>query len=194
MSVFDPSNTVESLLASEHGPNTTVDQEELSRCLDLHAQVPAARPDHIIRFLRARDGNIEKAKAMLDKHLAWRTEMQLPFDPESDTKLKEELLKNKIVLHGKDNDGHQLVIIRGHLLGKHTYDDIEVARRAVIHLMEYFESNIEPLAKATVFFSKIDTSSKNNDTDCKLGYMCCRTGPCTECAQRSVFAARIVDV
>jgi hypothetical protein len=171
-STLDPSATIESLLASEHGEGTKVDQDELKLCNELKAAVPAARADQVIRFLRARKGSVEKAQAMLEKHQEWRQEMKLPWSS-LDEEVTAELRKHKIVFHGKDHDGRQLVIIRGKLLGKHTYHDIDVARRAVVHIMEHFENRVEPLGKATIIFSKIDAGSKNIDTDCEYARVDC---------------------
>jgi len=72
--------------------------EELEKAKDLHTRVPNARVSQIVRFLRARDGNVQVAEEFLKAHLEWRKKIfPLPMDL-----VKKEVKKNKYVLYCKD--------------------------------------------------------------------------------------------
>jgi hypothetical protein len=171
----DPSVTLEHVVESGGG-----DAEELRRCRELQGLLPAARPDQIVRFLRARKGNVQAAAKMLEKHLEWRAQNIVPaLNPHNDEELKEELLKHKIVFFGTDMQGRKVVVLRGRLCGKHTYKDIEIARRALFQIGELMESRCEPLEKVTVLSSCVDLQQRNNDLDCESMHACMLAPPCT---------------
>jgi hypothetical protein len=159
----DPSVTLEYVIESGGG-----DAEELRRSKELQSLLPTARPDQIVRFLRARKGDVHAAATMLEKHLEWRAQNIVPpLNPAEDDELKEELLKHKFVLFGRDMQGNMIIVLRGRLTGKHTYKDIEIAKRALFQLGEVMESRCEPLEKVTVLSSKRGAVRKNTDVDCE---------------------------
>lgn len=160
---------------SSHDPSVQlkdvcVDAVELAMCNTLRARVadagagagavPAPRPDQLVRFLRARDGDVDKACEMLSKHLAFRAKLPLLR-----CEVQEELRKNKVVLYGKCREGRHLVVVRTRLMGKHTYDDLDTCRVALVLLAEYLESILAPTEKITVMFSRKESTRANVDLD-----------------------------
>jgi hypothetical protein len=175
----DPDVTLEDVVASGGG-----DADEYRRSKGVHNLVPTARPDQVVRFLRARNGNVDAAAKMLRKHLEWRAEHidGGKVNPENDALLKDELLKNKFCFYGRDLAGHHVVILRSRLLGKHTYKDLRVAQRALIQLAEYMESILEPLEKITVIVPKTGDTMRNSDLDCECQLLlACVSGRCCCC-------------
>jgi hypothetical protein len=164
----DPSVTLEYVVECGGG-----DEEELRLSKELHRRLPTARPDQVVRFLRARKGNVDIAAKMLGKHLEWRSQNLLPpVDPQKEDGLKEEILKAKICFFGTDTQGRKVVVLRGRLLGKHTYANLHIAKRALYQMGEVMESRCEPLEKVTILSSGRDTTHRNNDFDCKFLAWC----------------------
>jgi hypothetical protein len=166
---------------SSHDPSVQlkdvcIDATELALCNQLRARVadagaragegtgagalPASRPDQLVRFLRARDGDVDKACEMLSKHLAFRAKLPLLRG-----EVQEELRKNKIVLYGKCREGRHVVVVRTRLMGKHTYDDLDTCQVALVLLAEYLESILAPTEKITVIFSRKESQRANLDLD-----------------------------
>lgn len=106
-----------------------VEGEELTACLELAALLPSARPDQVVRFLRARKGNVADARTMLEGHLKWRAET-LPVTCDAD--VVEELEKKKYCFSGEDKDGRKVIVVRSRLMGKHTYSSMEVCEQRFV--------------------------------------------------------------
>ncbi len=154
---------------SSHDPavrlaDVCLDAAELALCEQLRARVSAGsvtpRPDQLVRFLRARDGDVDRACEMLSKHLAFRAKLPLLTN-----EVQEELRKNKIVFYGKCCEGRHLAVVRTRLMGKHTYDSLETCQVALVLLAEYLESQLGPTEKISVIFSRKDSERKNVDLD-----------------------------
>ncbi|CAM9969298.1 unnamed protein product [Scytosiphon promiscuus] len=67
----------------------------------------------LVRYLRARDGNIEKAAAMLTATLEWRRDFGLPemLSKEMDV-MRKENATGKMYLSGRDKQGRPLLVMR----------------------------------------------------------------------------------
>lgn len=78
------------------------------------ARHPAAKPFTLLRFLKAREGDVEKASAMYAAHCEWVTSRPVA--------LPEAGVKDRVCYAAKerDVDGNALVIYRGKVL--HTYN------------------------------------------------------------------------
>lgn len=133
-------------------PSLGLSEEEARRASALTSRfdVEAATA---VRFLRARKGDVDAAADMLEASLAWRASA-LPIDVDV---VREEILKDKIVtLPERDKQGRLVVLIRANRLGKHTYEDLAVAEKAAVFMMEYLERSVlGPLEKLAVLFSRL---------------------------------------
>lgn len=80
----------------------------------LKARHPAAKPFTLLRFLKAREGDVEKASAMYAAHCEW-----VASRPAA---LPEAVVKARVcyAAKGRDIDGNALVIYRGKVL--HIYN------------------------------------------------------------------------
>ena len=138
------------------------DDEEREKAKQLQELCPDARPDQVVRFLRARDGDVKSAMEFLEEHLKWRKDT-LPVDPQI---VKEEIMKMKQVHVGRDKDGHPLFVLRGRLMGAHTYEDMENVKLSLAYIAEYVEHHVlGPLEMGTVLFSRLNATEKNFDQE-----------------------------
>lgn len=144
------------------GLESLVQGEELDMCRKFYERVPDARPDQIVRFLRAREGDLDNAEQFLKTHLSWRkTNLPVEITPE----VRTELEKLKYAVYGRDKDGRVVVVVRVRLMGKHTYDDLSNVEKACIVFAEYLEHVLDPLGQLTVLYSRVDAGRKNFDLD-----------------------------
>mmetsp|Transcript_22652 Transcript_22652/g.27731 ORF Transcript_22652/g.27731 Transcript_22652/m.27731 type:complete len:248 (+) Transcript_22652:250-993(+) len=127
-----------------------LEEEELKAARELEKRCPDANASQIVRFLRARNNKLDKAEAFLNKHLEWRRTYPLFNNNIDKAALETELAKNKCVYLGDAKDGTKTFICQLNLMGKHTYDDIEVSMSAMVAIFEYAESILEPLEKFSV--------------------------------------------
>lgn len=138
----------------------TSTQQELVR--KLAREFPAATPSMIYRFIRARDYDYEKTAAFLSKHLEWR-EKNLPIDPES---VREEVLKEKFTLMGRDKKGQHIVWLFADKMGKSTYTHLDEAMKAIVFGLERLAAKeLGPTDKFAVIFSRVGSGSDNLDMD-----------------------------
>ncbi|XP_057868923.2 uncharacterized protein LOC131075952 isoform X2 [Cryptomeria japonica] len=90
----------------------------------------AADDATVMRFLRARDFNVQKASQFFLKYLNWRRAfVPLGYIPESE--VCNELEKKKIFIQGFDKQGHPIGVI---LAARHNSDrDLEEFKRLVVY-------------------------------------------------------------
>eukprot|EP01064_Diplonema_japonicum_P036230 TRINITY_DN8079_c0_g4_i2.p1 TRINITY_DN8079_c0_g4~~TRINITY_DN8079_c0_g4_i2.p1 ORF type:complete len:239 (+),score=35.90 TRINITY_DN8079_c0_g4_i2:50-766(+) len=79
-----------------------VDKDVLN---EFRAMYPEVEESAARRFLAARGGDVKKAKAMMDTHLAWRKKA-LPI---SETAVRKQLDTNMFFVKGVDREGHPLL-------------------------------------------------------------------------------------
>ncbi len=116
----------------------------------------------VMRFLAARDWHYAAAKTLIEKHLAWRKET-LPIHTSS---VREELLKEKYVLMGKDKEGHSIIIINECKMGPHTYKSLKECTDALIFGLELLcTRKLGPLDKFVVIFNRNNSTNKNVDME-----------------------------
>ena len=75
---------------------------------EIKKSFPEESDETIARFLIARNGDHVKARDMMQEHMAWRVENP-PVLKES---CLGEICKGKVYAHGKDKEGHPLVLYR----------------------------------------------------------------------------------
>lgn len=90
--------------------------------------------EHTIqRFLRARDQNIEKATAMLLKHVNWKH----TFAPKgfiSDSEVRSELNGNKFFIQGTDKKGHPIGVAFGAMFN--SKNGMDQYKRFIVYILD----------------------------------------------------------
>ena len=116
-----------------------------------------------LRFLRARKGKVPDAIEMLRTHLQWRKDT-FPISFES---VKDQILKQKFLLRGRDLDGTLIIYIMGRNLGPDTYDSLENHMHSVFYLLEFvFEELLEdPMDKFTIIYNRVGNENTLGDND-----------------------------
>ena len=115
----------------------------------------------IARFLIARNGNTEKARALLVEHLAWR-KVKLPLYKNS---CITEFVKGKVYLHGFDREGHPLVVYRAKLQIP-SDRNVEEMLNMCYWWAEKVISVLPPdKSKATILIDRIDAGMQNSDVE-----------------------------
>lgn len=89
----------------------------------------------ILRFLRGRKGDEEKAYRGLVKHLEWRKEHNVDNIHESLHLFEPELKSGKIIVDGKDRHGRPAVFIFAHKHNKHKRD-LQQIQMLIIYTLE----------------------------------------------------------
>lgn len=87
----------------------------------------------VMRFLRGRKHDAEKAYRAMKRHLDWRKENNVDsLTPDS---FENELKANKVILSGKDKEGRPIIFI---IVRNHNKDnrDIEEMKRYIIYTLE----------------------------------------------------------
>lgn len=114
----------------------------------------------VIRFLRAKDGNVDIVKDLVEKHIKWRKEM-FPIEPES---IRDELYKDKINVLGRDRKGHIIIWIFSRNMGPHTYNSLQDSIRSFVFGLERQEKEVlGPYEKFTVVYSQNGLTNSNID-------------------------------
>mmetsp|Transcript_4269 Transcript_4269/g.13531 ORF Transcript_4269/g.13531 Transcript_4269/m.13531 type:complete len:389 (+) Transcript_4269:59-1225(+) len=148
----EQANTLEALAKND---------EELATARQVQSQVGAeARADQVLRFLRANKGKVSDTVEMLKEHLEYRKTI-----PPLKSSVRDELLKGKYCFFGRDKEGDQVVVARLRLMGKHTYENLEVVRESLVHFAEFMESKLSPMGQITVVFSRLESSRNNTDLE-----------------------------
>ena len=128
---------------------------ERARARRLLQALPEATASQAVRFLRARDGDVDAAQEFLEQHLRWRQET-LPVPVEE---ARVELDRLKYTPLGRMPDGQYVITIRSRLMGKHTYNDMREVERGLAYLFDFVETNIiGPLEKIVVLYSRVDST------------------------------------
>jgi len=106
----------------------------------------------LLRFLRARKMNVEKAREMLESHLEWRSETF----PITYSQVEKQAALAKYVLRGRDKDGDLIIYIHGHKMGPHTYNSIEEHMQSVYYLLEVVFAEImeDPMDKFCIVYNR----------------------------------------
>jgi hypothetical protein len=117
----------------------------------------------LLRFLRAREFDVDISFKMLTDCLEWRTKFQgigiRNIDPET---IKKELTSGKAFFHGTDKDGRPLVyiVVRNH--DSHDSDD-EIQRHLVYLLEKGAELMKPPTETCTIIFDLSSIHMRNLD-------------------------------
>lgn len=128
----------------------------------LAKEIPEATPSMLYRFCHARDFDYEKTKKFLEKHLAWRLK-NLPIDPES---IREEVLKEKFTLMGRDKKGQHIVWLFANKMGKSSYETLDHAMNAIVFGLERLAAKeLGPTDKFAVIYSLRGAGSEHMDMD-----------------------------
>jgi hypothetical protein len=117
--------------------------------------------DDLARFLIARNGNIEKSRALLLEHLVWR-KSKLPIFKSS---CLTEFAKGKIYMHGFDREGHPLVIYRSKLQIPAERDLDEMLNLCYWWAEKVVASLPDDKSKATILIDRTDAGMQNSDMD-----------------------------
>ncbi len=124
--------------------------ETLAQKLEESAVTFKFSPTAILRFLRGRKGDPEKAFRGLVRHVQWRNEHDVDnITPED---FPSELEKNKIVVRGHDKSGRPLITV---FARRHRTDlrDIDEMRKYIIYTLERAVENANPdEQKMTILF------------------------------------------
>ena len=125
-----------------------------------------ATPSRAVRFLRARKGDADAATDFLTEHLAWRA-ANLPIAIEDARPELARLKYTPLVCRtadGRTPDGRYVLCIRSRLMGKHSYESIEDAAKAIIWIFEFLERHVlAPLEKVTVLMSRVGAGPQHFD-------------------------------
>jgi hypothetical protein len=118
----------------------------------------------IYRFIAGQQFHVEKAKALLNKHIEWR-KSYLPV--ELTPAVKTELSKGFIYEEGQDIHGNSIFVIRIDRFDK-SNRDIEAACKAVVYVNEEIFSKKEKrgkFVKVTLLWSKVTFRTNNIDLE-----------------------------
>jgi hypothetical protein len=120
--------------------------------LTLRGEFEALSDEDIARFLIARNGDVEKARVMLQEHIKWREDYPWPIYKEE---CLGELHKGKVYLHGEDKDGHPLVVFRPAKNDMDIRDVGEMGRMALWWTDVIFKSIPSHLSKVTLLVNRL---------------------------------------
>jgi len=112
--------------------------------------------------MKARKGNIKAASEMLGTHLEWHRK-STTF--EMTDEIVNEVKKSKYAFHKSDSEGRPVVLCRVSLMGKHTYDSLDIVEKAMITLAEHMDKVLGSLEKIVVLFSRLNHKKENTDLD-----------------------------
>ena len=121
---------------------------------ELKKTFPEESNETIARFLIARDSDITKTREMLQNHIVWRAE-NIPVLKES---CFGELCKGKVYVHGKDKEGHPIVVYRPRLNDPDKRDLDEMGRMAVWWAQVVIGNMPPEITKCTLLVDRTGTS------------------------------------
>lgn len=112
-----------------------------------------ARDDfNLLRFLRARQFNLDAARDMFSKHLEWRkANLPIPY-----SEVHPELRKGKWFARGHDKQGRPIVVVRGRNFDP-TVRNLNTAARSLLWLVEdiFSEGKVAPgVTFATILYDR----------------------------------------
>lgn len=117
--------------------------------------------DTLARFLLARNGNVDKAKALLEENRAWR-KAKLPIYKSS---CLTEYNKGKVFVHGVDKEGHPLVIYRAKLQIPAERNVDEMVNMAVWWAEKIVSQLPADKSKVTILIDRVDAGMANSDME-----------------------------
>ncbi|XP_047317524.1 phosphatidylinositol transfer protein 3-like [Impatiens glandulifera] len=106
------------------------------------------------RFLRARDGDVEKATSMFVKYLSWRKSF-VPNGSISASEVAKDLNQNKMFMQGFDKQGRPITV---GLAGRHFHlkGGIEDYKRYVVYFLDKVISRMPSGQEKFVFIGDLD--------------------------------------
>jgi hypothetical protein len=98
-------------------------------------QVPKLTDTAVLRFLRGRKHDEEKALKALNRHLQWREENEVDDIDKNISQFEKELKSQTIVVHGSDKDGRPSIFVFARRHNKNERD-LEQVRKVIIYTLE----------------------------------------------------------
>lgn len=120
---------------------------------------PHEEDETIARFLLARNGNIEKAKTLLEEDIAWRATNW----PVLKSSCISEINKGKLYLHGVDLEGHPLLVWRVRFNLPSERDIDEMGRMSMWWLYSAIRAMPRDKSKITLLMDRSGFKSENSD-------------------------------
>jgi len=121
-------------------------REELTgkSCIEIDEQIGSFRLDNctILRFLRAREFNVKKAKAMIEAHLEWRDKwVPSKIDPKT---VAPGIRSGVTRTCGRAFDGEPIALAQVRLFDPFMFEDVDQYIRYLALFFEYVQQNTPP--------------------------------------------------
>lgn len=143
--------------------STDIDQTKfgIEEFNQMKEQFPAESDETLARFLIARNNKKDKAAELLVQYLFWKSTSW----PVLKSSCLTEINKGKIYVHGKDKEGHPLLIYRCRFNNSSDRDIEEMGRMVCFWLATAVKAMPADKSKLTVLFDRTDFESKNSDIE-----------------------------
>lgn len=128
---------------------------------EMRLAFPTSSDEELARYLIARSNDLEKAKAMLNSALNWRSTNLPVFKADCGN----EFTSGKICAKGVDKEGRPLLIYTAKL-NFHSTRDLDQAGKTLIWWTEYTIRQLPPnLSKYTIILNRCGSTRENADLD-----------------------------
>lgn len=121
-------------------------------------------PDEVLaRFIIARNYDVEKAAAQLEKHISWRSKA-FPISKSANMK---EISTGKAYIHGTDKDGHPLIVMNVKLFNARERDLNEQIQMSLWWLQVVTSPPFMPpnKSKFSLLVNRVDSGANNIDLE-----------------------------